>query len=49
MFRVIGVDMPLAQIAQESETDQCIMVQAFLLHRNGSHPSLVIFLGTHNL
>jgi hypothetical protein len=24
-------------------------VQAFLLHRNGIHPSLVILSGTHNL
>jgi hypothetical protein len=49
MFRVIGVGMPLAHIIQEWGTDQCIGVQAFLLHRNESHPSLVILLGTHNL
>jgi hypothetical protein len=49
MFRVIGFSMPLAHIVQEWETDQCIGVQAFLLHRNESHPSLVILLGTHIL
>jgi hypothetical protein len=49
MFRVVGVGMPLAHIVQELETDQCIGVQAFLLHRNELHPSLVIFSSTHNL
>jgi hypothetical protein len=49
MFWVVGVGTPLAHIVQESGTDQCTGVQAFLLHRNGSHPSLVILLGTHNL
>jgi hypothetical protein len=41
--------MPLVHIVEEWGTDQCIGVQAFLLHRNGSHPSLVILSGTHNL
>jgi hypothetical protein len=41
--------MPLVHIFQEWGTDQCIRVQASLLHRNGSHPSLVILSGTHNL
>jgi hypothetical protein len=49
MFLVVGVGMPLAHIVQESEMDQCIRVQAFLLHQNESHPSLVILSGTHNL
>jgi hypothetical protein len=49
MFQVVGVSMPLAHIVQELETDQCTVVQAFLLHQNESHPSLVILSGTHNL
>jgi hypothetical protein len=41
--------MPLVHIVQELEMDQCIGVQVFLLHRNGSHPSLVILSNIHNL
>jgi hypothetical protein len=48
MFLAVEVSMPLVHIVQEWGTDQCIGVQAFLLPRNGSHPSLVILLGSHN-
>jgi hypothetical protein len=49
MFRVVRVGMPLAHIVQEWEIDQCTGVQAFLLHQNEIHPSLVILSGRHNL
>jgi hypothetical protein len=49
MFRVVGVGMPLAHIVQEWGTGQCIRVQAFPLHRNEIHPSLVILSDTHDL
>jgi hypothetical protein len=49
MFLAVGVSMPLVHIIQEWETGQCIGVLASLLPRNGSHRSLVILSGTHNL
>ena len=33
-FRVVGVGMPLVHVILEKEMDQCIGVQAFLLHQN---------------
>jgi hypothetical protein len=49
MFLAAEVSMPLVHIVQEWETGQCIGVLASLLPQNGSHPSLVILSGTHNL